>query len=285
MKLSRTPAHNAPDIDHERPLVSIVTPSFNQAEFIEQTIESVRDQDYPNIQHIVIDGGSSDGTIEILKRHPQLEWLSEPDEGQSEAINKGFKRAKGEIIGWLNADDVYYPGAIREAVEYLESHPEAALVYGDFIEVEVDGRERAPVRTVAFDLNRMLNQGNLIPQPSTLFRRVVLDRVGYLNPEYHYAMDYDYWIRIAKCGLRLDHVDRCWSGFRLHRTSKTVSQSSKAWREHRRIARANGGRFLVPALYGYRRVAYLRLANSRVRPLGMRVNRVLRKLGLKGFHG
>jgi glycosyltransferase involved in cell wall biosynthesis len=271
---------------HEsQPLVSIITPSFNQAAFIERTIASVEGQDYPNVEHIVFDGGSSDGTIEILKKHPHLDWLSEPDDGQSSAINKGFKKANGEIIGWLNSDDVYYPGAIREAVEYLQAHPETALVYSDFMEIEADDRERARVWTVPFDLERMLNQGNLIPQPSTFFRREVFDRVGYLNPDYRYAMDYDYWIRIAKSGLRLDRVDRCWSGFRLHGTSKTISESSRAWREHRRISRAYGGRFLVPLFFGYRRLVYLRLANSRLRSLGMRVNRVLRRLGFRGFHG
>ena len=271
---------------HEsQPLVSILTPSFNQAAFIERTIASVANQNYPNVEHIVIDGGSSDGTIEILKKYPHLDWLSEPDDGQSSAINKGFKKARGEIIGWLNSDDVYYPGAIREAVEYLQAHPETALVYSDFMEIEADDCERARVRTVPFDLERMLNQGNLIPQPSTFFRRVVFERAGYLNPDHRYAMDYDYWIRIARAGLRLDRVDRCWSGFRLHGTSKTISESSQAWREHRRISRAYGGHFLLPLFYGYRRLVYLRLANSRLRTPGMRVNRVFRKLGFKGFHG
>jgi glycosyltransferase involved in cell wall biosynthesis len=271
--------------DRSFPLVSIITPSFNQASFIERTIASVESQDYPNVEHIVIDGGSSDGTIEILEKHPHLDWLSEPDDGQSSAINKGFKKARGEIIGWLNSDDVYYPGAVREAVEYLLAHPETALVYSDFMEIEADDRERARVQTLAFDLERMLNMGNLIPQPSTLFRRLVFERAGYLNPDYRYAMDYDYWIRIAQSGLRLDRVDKCWSGFRLHGNSKTISESSRAWREHRRISRAYGGRFLVPLFYGYRRLVYLRLANSRFRSLGMRVNRVFRRLGLKGFHG
>jgi glycosyltransferase involved in cell wall biosynthesis len=268
-----------------QPLVSIVTPSFNQAAFIERTIASVASQDYPNVEHIVFDGGSSDGTIEILKKYPQLDWLSEPDEGQSSAINKGFKKAKGEIIGWLNSDDIYLPGAIREAVEYLQAHSETALVYSDFMEIEADDHERARVLTEPFDLERMLNRGNLLPQPSTFFRREVFDRVGYLNPDYRYAMDYDYWIRIAKSSLRLDRVDRCWSGFRLHGTSKTISEGSRAWREHRRISRAYGGRFLVPLFYGYRRLVYLRLANSRFRSLGMRVNRVFRKLGFKGGRG
>src|SRR5664279_3562710 len=273
------------DARAERPLVSIITPSFNQAAFIERTIASIESQDYPNVEHIVIDGGSSDGTIEILKKHPHLDWLSEPDDGQSSAINKGFKKARGEIIGWLNSDDVYYPGAVREAVEYLQAHPETALVYSDFMEIEANDHERARVQTLPFDLGQMLNQGNLIPQPSTFFRRVVFERAGYLNPDHRYAMDYDYWIRIAKSGLRLDRVDRCWSGFRLHGTSKTISESSRAWREHRRISRAYGGHFLVPLFYGYRRLIYLRLANSRFRALGMRVNRVFRRLGLKGFHG
>ncbi len=130
--------------DRDRPLVTIVTPSFNQAGFIEETIQSVIAQDYQPIEHLVIDGGSTDGTLELLRKYQDhLSWVSEPDRGQTDAINKGFRRAHGAILCWLNADDVLMPGAISTVASYFESHPQVSFVYGDVLAID---RAWTPVR-------------------------------------------------------------------------------------------------------------------------------------------
>ncbi|MCJ7735245.1 MAG: glycosyltransferase, partial [Anaerolineales bacterium] len=127
----------------KKPLVSIVTPSFNQQQYLEQTIQSVLDQDYPALEYFVVDGGSNDGSIEIIKKYQdQLSgWISEPDQGQSDAINKGFARSQGEIMAWLNSDDIYLPGAIRSAVAFLQDNPEVGMVYGDTNLIDGTGRK------------------------------------------------------------------------------------------------------------------------------------------------
>lgn len=249
------------------PFVSIVTPSLNQAAFIETTIASVESQDYPNVEHIVIDGGSSDGTIAVLKKHPHLDWLSEPDGGQSSAINKGFRRVRGEIIGWLNSDDVYNAGAIREAVAYLVTHPETALVYGDYQEIDSNGAVIDIVRVREFDLEYELNVANIIPQPSVFFRRSILDTVGFLSESYHYSFDVEYWIRIARAGLRIDHVSSVWSGFRRHSSSKTSIAPVLFWREDRAIRRLYGGRYFSRAFFVYYRNLAYRLVYRSMRKL------------------
>jgi glycosyltransferase involved in cell wall biosynthesis len=258
-----------------QPLVSIVTPSLNQAEFIEQTILSVRDQDYPNIEHIVIDGGSSDGTLAILKKYPHLVWLSEPDDGQSSAINKGFKRTKGDIVAWLNSDDVYLPGAVSAAVAFLGAHPETFLVYGDYREIDSCGVVTGVVRARDFDFDYELNVRNVLPQPSVFFRRGVFERVGCLSEKYHYAFDVEYWIRIAHAGLQIDHAPLLWSSFRRHDLSKTTVAPNQFWREDRAIRRLYGGRFFSRAFFMY----YRNLINQSVYR-GMKHFRLLRPLAL-----
>jgi glycosyltransferase involved in cell wall biosynthesis len=264
-------------------LVSIVTPSLNQAEFIEQTIVSVKDQDYPDIEHIVIDGGSTDGTIAILERYPHLRWISEPDDGQASAINKGFRMATGEIVAWLNSDDVYLPGAVGEAVRLFAGDPALGLVYGDYQEIDADGKVAKTVRTRDFDLDFELNVKNVIPQPSAFFRRSLFDSVGYLAERYHYAFDVEFWIRIAEAGVRIAHVPSVWSGFRRHASSKTVAEKGRFWREERHIRRDHGGKFFSRALYlHYAYPVYhpVYAATKRLRvlrPLVIRLRRFARK--------
>lgn len=224
------------------PLVSVVTPSLNNAAFIERTIRSVLAQDYPHIEHIVVDGGSSDGTVAILERYPHLRWTSEPDRGQAAAINKGFALARGEILAWLNSDDLYLPGAISEAVAALAAHPDCSAVYSDFVVIDERGVELARFPSLDFDLDQEINAGNFVPQPTAFFRREALERVGWLDERYRYAMDYDLFIRVGKRS-RLLHAERYWAAFRLRPESKTVSQSRRFWREEREISRRHGGRF------------------------------------------
>lgn len=213
----------------ETPLVSIVTASFNSADYIEAAIRSVAAQDYPNIEHLVIDGGSTDGTVEILKRYDgRVVWVSEPDGGQSDAINKGFRRARGEILGWLDADNIYEPGAVGEAVSRLVREPELGMVYGGVYDVDEAGRVEREYMPPEFTLVGFLlyHEFNFIPPSSVFMRRGALERAGLLDPDLHYTMDFDLWLRM---GLRakVARVKRFWSRFLLRGTSKTGSQMEK----------------------------------------------------------
>ena len=202
------------------PNVSVVTPSFNQAPFLEQTIRSVLDQGYPNLEYLVMDGGSTDGSVEIIKRYADrlAYWVSKPDGGQAEAINHGWQRATGEILAYLNSDDFYYPGAILRAVDYLDRHPEVDILYGSEQTVDECGRRLGPIVTVPdFSLKWLLRYP--LPQPTMFFRRAAFERVGWLDPSFHYVFDWEFNIRAAMAGMRIARLDppevaafRCWSG-------------------------------------------------------------------------
>lgn len=179
-----------------QPLVSIVTPSYNAQLFIRQTIESVLTQDYEKFEHIVIDGGSSDGTIDILREYSIVVWVSEPDSGQSQAINKGFSSAKGEIIGWLNADDTYNLGAIKFAVNYFYNNPDVDLIFGDVQIIDAASKPMAIKRGRQFDLHELLIN-NYVRQPTVFFRSSILDEGGGLDESLHYCMDREFWLRLG----------------------------------------------------------------------------------------
>lgn len=220
------------------PLVSVVTPSLNQAGFIREAIDSVLAQDYPRLEYLVVDGGSIDGTLDILRSYgDRLQWISEPDAGQSDAINKGWRRAGGEVIAWLNSDDVYLPGAVRRAVAHLQKHPEAAGVYGDCYFVDAQGREleRYPARP--YDYGELVRRTvNYIPQPATFLHRTVLDSVGFLDPGLAMALDLEYWLRL---GLQhsLVYLPQPLACLRLHSSCKSVAHLRRYGPELIRIYR------------------------------------------------
>lgn len=222
-----------------KPLVSIITPSFNQAGFIEETILSIKSQNYPNIEHIVIDGGSSDRTIEILRKYPHLSWISEPDEGQADAINKGFKMAKGEILTWLNSDDTYLQDTAKTISDYFITHPDVEMVFGDCNQIDQDGKVIGIIKGHPFHLTHLIPR-DCIPQPTVFFKRKILERVGYLDTKYHHAFDYDYWIRIGLAGSKIVYLPKTLSNFRLHRDSKTSREMNIQKREEQEIARRYG---------------------------------------------
>jgi len=206
----------------ERPLVSIITPSYNQGAFIRETIESVRAQDYPDIEYIVIDGGSTDSTLEILKSYGKdLQWISEKDNGQSDAINKGFAAASGEILAWLNSDDTYRPGAISRVVELFSSEPETDIVYGDTDYTDHAGKVIGQYPVGPFDYKK-LAVANPVCQPSTFFKRSAWERAGGLDLSLNFTMDYDLWIRFAKTE-NFSFLHQVLSTYRLHDESKTAS--------------------------------------------------------------
>lgn len=206
------------------PLVSIVTPSYNQGPFIEGTLLSVKNQDYPRIEHLVIDGGSSDNTIEILEKYEKeynLKWISQPDKGQSDAVNKGFERASGQIIGWLNSDDAYFDRhVISYVVNEFQKLPEVDVIYGNDVRIDDKNMTISISQTVPwFDYNRLL-RGNFISQPSTFFRRRVILRHK-LDVDLHFAMDYEYWLRLARDGFKFKHANRILAAFRIHKAAKS----------------------------------------------------------------
>jgi glycosyltransferase involved in cell wall biosynthesis len=227
------------------PRVSIVTPSFNQAQFLEETIISVLEQDYPDIEYIIIDGGSTDGSVDIIHRYEtQLAWwVSERDQGQTDALNKGFDKASGDILAWLNSDDTYLPGAISGAVEYLMSHPEAGMVYGDANLIDETGlvMGRFPARQT--DYPRLMRGSVHIPQQAAFFRGDLWRKIGPLDPSFYFAMDYDLWVRLAKIAP-LHYHPQLWANFRLHGAGKSVASDDHCYPEMLRVHRREGGRWL-----------------------------------------
>jgi glycosyltransferase involved in cell wall biosynthesis len=207
------------------PLVTIVTPSYKQAEFLEQTIQSVLSQDYPNIEYFVVDGGSKDGSVDIIQKYADRIswWVSEKDSGQAEAINKGFARAGGEIVGWINSDDYYLPGAISSAVAALQAHPECALVYGDVISVDASGDPFNVITYGNWNLDD-LAEFNIIGQPSVFMRRQYLEEAGYLDQTYNLMLDHQLWLKMVQLAP-MAYVPQRWSAARYHSAAKNVSQA------------------------------------------------------------
>jgi glycosyltransferase involved in cell wall biosynthesis len=229
-----------------QPLVSIITPSYNQAGFLEETMRSVLEQDYPHIEYIVIDGGLTDGSVEILRRYEQklAYWVSEPDKGQTEAINKGFARARGEILAWINSDDTYQPGAISAAVRELQARPQAALVYADTNFIDGAGCVIGKFPAAQTDYAKLRRGYVHIPQQASFFRADLWKQVGPLDPTFYFAMDYDLWVRLARLAPLVYVPGQVWANFRLHGNSKTMAENDRCWPEMVRVHRRDGGSWL-----------------------------------------
>ena len=211
------------------PKISIVTPSYNQGQFLEETIRSVLLQGYPNLEYIIIDGGSQDNSVEIIKKYePWLTyWVSEPDRGQAHAINKGFKRAQGDILAWINSDDFYTKEAIAKAVRSFLKYNEIDVLYGDCLYIDKNGKQIKYVKALPFSPITLFVGS--IPQPSTFFRRHCLN-VGFLDETLQCAFDYEFWLRFNK-RHRFTYISIPLSYFRFHENSKTISQQVKMQEE------------------------------------------------------
>jgi glycosyltransferase involved in cell wall biosynthesis len=237
---------------NSNPLVTIVTPSFNQAPYLEETIQSVFNQTYSNIEYIIMDGGSTDGSEEIIKRHQKklAHWVSEKDRGQTDAINKGFALAKGDILAWINSDDTLLPNAVGEAVKFLQVHPEVGLVYGDANYINEKSRVTGRFPAAQTDLPRLRRGYVHIPQQASFFRKSIWDQVGPLDPEFFFAMDYDLWVRIAR-KTEIRYLPRLWANFRLHRGAKTIDADDRCWPEMLKVHYRDGGSWFSPIVLKY----------------------------------
>ncbi|MEF8842839.1 MAG: glycosyltransferase family 2 protein [Haloarculaceae archaeon] len=232
--------------------MSIITPSYNQADFIEDTLRSVRNQTHTNIEHLVFDGSSDDGTVDVLRRfesetaddpHYTLDWISEPDEGQSHAINKGFRRAAGDIVGWLNSDDVYfYRDTVERMIEAFEAR-KVDVLYGDHVEIGREGEIRRVRRALDWDYDR-LRRSYSIPQPATFFRDYVVADRG-LDTDLDYSMDLEYWLYLGQ-RYRFEHVPRLVAGNRMYPENKRTAGDDAHAEESSRVRRAYGGPERVP---------------------------------------
>lgn len=208
-------------------LVSIITPSYNQAKYLEQTITSVLNQDYKDLEYIIIDGDSNDGSVEIIKKYQDKfsYWVSEKDNGQAEAINKGFTKSRGEIIAWINSDDYYLPNTISSAVKTFEENPNVVLIYGNMLAVDENGKTFNTLNYKQLTLEDLICF-QIIGQPAVFFRRSVLQKTNGLNLNFHFLLDHLFWIELAKHGKIL-HVNQTWSAARYHEEAKNRAKAAE----------------------------------------------------------
>ncbi|MGH7267084.1 MAG: FkbM family methyltransferase [Candidatus Rokuibacteriota bacterium] len=257
------------------PLVSIVTPALNQGRFIRATIESVLAQDYPHVEYLVIDGGSTDATASIVDEYRgRLTWISEPDRGQAHAINKGFRMARGEVVAWLNSDDLLLPRAVSAAVEALEADRELALVYGDAYVIDEDGFMRGSIRTGEPDPWQLANVADYIVQPAAFFRPWALQQVGYLDESLHWCLDWDVFIRLSRRWPTRRIAEHLAVG-RVYDAAKTQSGGFRRFREMRALMRRYADRRFPPVFFLY-------ACDAASTSIDIRVRRVLGRLGLDG---
>lgn len=235
--------------------ISIVTPSFNQGMFIEQTIQSVRDQNHGAVEHIVVDGGSTDGTVEVLRRYPHLRWLSEKDKGQSDALNKGFRMATGDIVAWLNSDDWYEPNVLGDIDRYFSAHPECMILYGDITFVDKQGNRLYSIAGGTVSYDRLVACPDSVRQPSTFWRRSLLDESGGVDPGLHIVMDFDFFLRIGR-GRRFHYLPRNLSYYRCYDENKSLSLGRLQVKEIYRVYRKNSIR-LTPRILRWLGTKYL----------------------------
>lgn len=219
--------------------ISIITPSYNQAEFIEETIRSVMHQDHPDVEHLIMDGGSGDGTVDVLKKYPHLHWVSEKDSGQSNAINKGFAGATGDILAWLNSDDYYEENVFGLIAEYFRAHPECMILYGDITFVDREGHALYPITGETISYEKLIACPDIVRQPSFFWRREVIAEVGGVDERLRLVMDFDFFLRIGRKHW-FHYLNRNLSYYRYYRDNKSLSQARRQTVEICRVYARNG---------------------------------------------
>uniref|UniRef100_UPI004057692A glycosyltransferase family 2 protein n=1 Tax=Acetatifactor sp. TaxID=1872090 RepID=UPI004057692A len=264
--------------------ITVVTPSYNQGIYIKRTIDSVLSQGIDDLEYIVMDGGSTDETVDILKSYgDKIIWRSEKDKGQTDAVNKGIKASHGEIIGWLNSDDIYYPGAIKKVLEVFEKHPEVNVVYGNANHIKEDDSFIEEYYTEDFDYER-LKDICFICQPSLFFRKSVVDKYGYLDDKLQYCMDYDYWLRLGK-GEKFYRLNELIAGSRLYDDNKTLGARRKVHEEMLTMQEKNLGKASEKWIYNLAHVIVDEMGIPRIKD--ERTNpefaRMLAKVSAKQF--
>ena len=218
--------------------ISVVVPSFNQGEFIERTILSIVGQNYPDLELIVIDGGSSDNTVKVLKKYEKYitYWVSEKDKGQSDAVNKGLKMTTGSIIGWLNSDDIYLNNCLFRINEYFYSNRETNIVFANYYFIDSNDNILSLRKEIKFNYNIYIWTRNCFhANCSGFFTNKVFENIGYLDSELHYSMDYEFYLRAYKKGIKIAHQNEIWSGYRLHDASKSIALNAEQLRETNEI--------------------------------------------------
>ena len=237
LRVSKNPV----EYRRRRPLVSIVMPTRNHAHFIRESIDSVLSQGYDNVELLVMDGASTDDTVEILKSYgDRIRWISEPDKGQADAINKGMELLNGEVLAYLNSDDILLPGALETAVAYFNDHPECDMVYGNADYIDVDGAVTGGYYTADYSFERLM-QDCCVCQPAAFWRRRIAQRIGPFDATLQTAMDYEYWLRMATSGAIIQHTDSKLAQSRLHEDAKTLAMRGVIYGEVFEICEKHGG--------------------------------------------
>lgn len=237
------------------PSITVITPSFNQGRFIKETIDSVLGQNYPFLEYWIIDGGSTDETVQILKSYgKKIKWVSQKDRGQTDAINKGMRKAQGELVCYINSDDVLAPGALVTVGEIFSKHPTTLWVTGDYTIINADGKEiqsfvrkyKQYFRNTA--MPHILYVLNCINQPSTFWKKSVYKKIGLFDESLQYCMDYDFWLRLIKLQTPI-MISRSLSKFRIHDSSKGGAEYKKQFEEEKRVLYKHTKNVLVNALH------------------------------------
>lgn len=264
--------------------VSIVTPSFNQGQFLGRTLESVAIQRVPGlvdveIEHMVFDGGSTDDTVAVLEAfRPAVRWVSRPDKGQAHAVNLGIQATDGELIGWLNSDDIYYPGAVARVAAYLREHPDIDVVYGQADHIDLEDRAFEAYPCEPWSLPR-LHETCFLCQPAVFFRRRVVEEYGLLDERLHFCMDYEYWLRLGRTGVRFGYLEEKLAGSRFYAANKTLGSRGQAHAETNDVFLRMLGRVPDRWLFNYAHAVVEREVDRRERPRWFRVRIAASALG------
>jgi len=219
------------------PKISIVTPSYNQGEFLERTILSVLNQNYPNLEYIIIDGGSTDNSIEIIKKYEKYlaYWVSEKDHGQSDALNKGFARATGEIVGWQNSDDTYATDSFVTAVNTFKKYPKAEIVFGNTYMIDENDNIINELRFTPFSLLAHLYEGMSISNQTCFWKKAVFDKIGMIDTRFSFSMDFEFFLRAKRANINFKFIHQPLGSFRVHTDSKTANIFNIRHKEHQKI--------------------------------------------------